>query len=214
MKRRFVVIAFLSFTCLPAVLRGEVFFGKQRATAHGLQFAELAFECAGRWYPNPGTDLAYIIRHVGRGEDSAGELVVFDAAKPSAQPLATVLMPLQLPLVCFPIQGSGDLMTVWSTGTASVEVVVFSFDSGRVRKVLDEASDWLPEVVVGTAGEPYVMLTYVEWRVTPEGRRIRIPKEAAVYRWNGKGYDPLGRVAFARRFETLANTGAMEAQHP
>jgi len=213
-KRQLATVALLTLGCAPSLLHGQVAGGSKPEGSLSLRLAELGIEVVGRWSPNPSTELIYAVRRVGQGEGSSSELLVLDSENPSAAPLFSMAMPLQLPVACYPIQGSGDLITVWSTGTASVEVIVLSFDSGRVRQVLNEGADWLPEVVIGSGGEPYILLTYLDWKVTPEGRHLRFPKEVAVYRWNGKGYDARGRVPFARRLEVLGRSGTSEPARP
>lgn len=203
MKHHVAIVALLTLGCARSLIVGQDAAGSEPEGSLASRLAALGVECAGHWWPSASTDLFYAVRRVGRGENSVSELVVWATGESASSPLYSVAMPLQMPVACAPIQGSGDLMTVWSTGTASVSVVVLSYDSGQVRQVLSDGSDLFPEVVIGSSGEPYIFFTYLEWRVTPDGHRARFPSEAAVYRWNGKGYDGLGRIAFARRLEML-----------
>ncbi|WP_161685490.1 hypothetical protein [Thermoanaerobaculum aquaticum] len=202
-KISFLAVVLLFFAGSPAVLGGQGDAVGKPGGAREARPPLPGLECAGRWSPDSHIDLVFTVRRWERGGEIGSELVVWDARKPLSPPLAAVVMPLQLPLACFPIQGSGDLMTVWSTGTASVEVIVFSFNSGSVREVMNASCDWFPEVVYGAAGEPYIVLTFLGWAETPDGCHVKFPEEAMVYRHNGQGYEPLGRFPFLRRFEFL-----------
>jgi hypothetical protein len=82
----------------------------------------------------------------------------------------------------FPTADSGGDLIVVSAGTGGLRTFVFSIEHGKVRKILDEETKAMPEVVRMEGDEKPAIVTFQD--ASERGKVSR----GTVYRWNGKKY--------------------------
>ena len=84
-------------------------------------------------------------------------------------------------LAMFPTSESGGDLVVVSSAGSTARAAVFSVEHGRVRKILDEETKAMPEVVRLEGDEKPAIVTFAD--SGERGRNFRV-----VHRWNGKRY--------------------------
>ncbi|PYT62222.1 MAG: hypothetical protein DMG35_08050 [Acidobacteria bacterium] len=102
-------------------------------------------------------------------------------------------------LSAHPLQEDGRFLVTWVTGSA-YHFQIFAYADGAVRKVLDTGSRSTPEVLFDDNGSELVLFDDMEmvrgeWRSSAGNTRV--------FKWNGREYERIGTVPWARRLQCL-----------
>lgn len=108
---------------------------------------------------------------------------------------------IDYPVAVLPLgDDSANLMVIWETGSA-FHIQVFSFNNGKVSKVLDTGSKYYPELFYENenSGAMTIMITNTGW-INKEGINELIPVSATRYSWNKTRYVELPDIPWKERF--------------
>jgi len=90
------------------------------------------------------------------------------------------------------------LLTTW-TGGSAYHIRAFAYVDGRVQQVLEAGSRGMPEVIIDENERESILVTQMQMT---SGQWSRTPtSETDIYRWNGKTYEKVGPVPWAKRFQ-------------
>lgn len=105
-------------------------------------------------------------------------------------------------LSMYPISDSGNLITVWVTGSA-YRFYIFSLVNNEIKLVLDEGSKLMPEIVdIDNDGEDEILISSGAFLVDAMTKEvISKPESTRVYKWNGKSYKIIKTVPWKDRFK-------------
>jgi hypothetical protein len=98
--------------------------------------------------------------------------------------------------------GSYDnrFLVAWSGGSAYY-FTIYAFEKGQVHEVLNESSRSMPEILQDESGKESVFFTEERFE---SGRWTPRNGTTDVFKWNGKAYDKLGRVPWAKRLQCVS----------
>lgn len=92
------------------------------------------------------------------------------------------------------------LFTTWVGGSA-YHLRVFAFIDGHVKQVLEEGSKLPPEFFYDEEGRESVLLTDP---VIENGKWTSVNGTTTVFKWNGRSYDRIGKVPWAKRLQCVS----------
>ena len=99
----------------------------------------------------------------------------------------------------FPLGESSDRLFVgWVSGSAH-HFAAYAYIDGAVKKVLEAASKGMPEIEYDENMRESILVTNFDLR---NGQLS--PMSTDIYRWNGRVYDKIEGVPWAKRFQFLA----------
>jgi hypothetical protein len=102
----------------------------------------------------------------------------------------------------YPLGESESRLFMASTGGSAYHFRVFEYRDGKVHQVLEASSKGMPEIIIDPNERELVIVTHMEFA---DGEWKRTADSSAdVYKWNGKAYDKLGTVPWAKRLQCLS----------
>ncbi len=85
----------------------------------------------------------------------------------------------------------GNIASLWNTGGAYYRLIVFSYERGSIKQVLNESSKFYPEFVYSSSsvvtGCQRIVIAKTSWqRTRPDGESEEIAASANLYTWDEK----------------------------
>ena len=100
------------------------------------------------------------------------------------------------------------LFLTWAGGSA-YHFRVLAYVGGEVEQVLEASSKLPPEVLYDSQGRESILVTQPEMK---EGKWTAADGTTDVFKWNGKAYDELGSVPWAKRFHCVSKETCASAK--
>jgi hypothetical protein len=169
------------------------------------------------WRPEleSGTSLQAAIIITGRKDaPPGGTLVVYDDDK-----RVFSFNSDQLPISMFVMGEAGNLATLWEAGDGTYILCIFTYQNGKVKKVLEGSSKLLPEFVYepkppgslivdakqhvpGGYWNERVIIANMDWvHDAKTGASEYLPVTADIFRWDGERYQVHEKVKWTERLK-------------